>query len=54
MQSKLAQLKAKLESISKQGTFEQIKEIWPVVWMQYGLLAEMAAELENLKKEQQP
>jgi hypothetical protein len=49
MREKLEDLKYDLEQTSMLNPFQQVKELWPLIWKMWALLAELVTEAEKLK-----
>ena len=46
MRDKLETIKHDLERVSKANPMQQLKEIWPLVWKLWALMAVMVEEME--------
>ena len=54
MRKQLETIKLELERISKLGPLMQVREIWPIVWKLWAMMAVTVEEIEILKNPAQP
>lgn len=54
MRSQLEIIKLQLEKVSLLNPLSQAREIWPLVWKLWALMAVMVEEFETLKNPAQP